>query len=62
MRQVEKEKIIDSLTAALTSLKSKDLGNSKNPQDFVKKMFDNDEVRDMCIYMSQLPAFSSEFA
>ena len=62
MKAVEKEKIIESLTKALASLKSKDLGNSKNPQDFVLKMFDNDDVRDMCIHMSHLPVFSNEFA
>lgn len=62
MKPVEKDKILLCLTKALSSLKSKDLANSKNPQQFVQKMFDNDDVRDMCIYMSHLPVFSDEFA
>jgi hypothetical protein len=62
MQQVDKEKILKSLEATVAYLKEINIGSSKTPEEFVQKTYDNDTVRDMFIYMSQLPAFSYEFA
>ena len=52
MQPVEKDKMIASFKAAVASLAEQNLGASKDPQEFVQKIFDNDAVRDMCIYLS----------
>jgi 3-dehydroquinate synthase len=62
MQTVEKDKILKSLEATVAYLKEINIGSSKSPQEFVEKTYDNDAVRDMFIYFSQLPAFSREFA
>jgi len=59
---VEKDQLIRSMQAGVTSLNKQQLGSAKNPQDFALKMLDNDAVCDMLIYLSRLPAFSKEFA
>merc|ERR1719419_2152220 len=47
---------------AVDALNNQEIGNCENPQDFVKKVFDTNEVCDMLVYMSRLPVFSREFA
>jgi len=59
---VEKDQLIKSMHAGVASLNKQQLGSAKNPQDFALKMLDNNEVCDMLIYLSRLPAFSKEFA
>jgi 3-dehydroquinate synthetase/predicted O-methyltransferase YrrM len=62
MQPVDKEKILKSLDDTVAYLKEVNIGSSKTPEEFVEKTYNNDVVRDTLIYMSQLPAFSSEFA
>jgi hypothetical protein len=50
---------MESATAALNQQKIKD---SKNPCEFVQKLFENNDVCDLLIYISRLPVFNKEFA
>ena len=50
------------MQSAVGSLRKQDINNSKNPHEFVKTLFDNDDVCAMLIYLSRLPVFSKEFA
>lgn len=50
------------MDTALAKLNSQDLKSSANSEEFVQKMFDNDEVSDMLIHLSRLPVFDKEFA
>jgi hypothetical protein len=59
---VEKDQLITNIQNAVSSLNKKQLKNSKNPQEFVLTLFDNDEMCDLLIYLSRLPVFSKEFA
>ena len=43
-------------------MNKRQLGSASNPQDFAHKLFNNDAVCNMLIYLSRLPAFSKEFA
>jgi len=47
---------------ALAYLSSQDLKSASNPEEFVQKMFDHDDVSDMLIHLSRLPVFDKEFA
>jgi len=59
---VEKDQLIETMQLAVDALNNQEIGNCENPQDFVKKVFDTNEVCDMLVYMSRLPVFSREFA
>jgi hypothetical protein len=50
------------MNTAVKYLNGQNLKASKNPEDFVKKLFDNEEVFDMLVHLSRLPVFDKEFA
>lgn len=59
---VEKDQLLSCLDTGAAALNTLSLRDSKQPHEFVQKMFENDDVRAMLIYLSRLPAFSKEFA
>jgi hypothetical protein len=59
---VEKDQLIMQMNQAVAALAKRDIQNSKNSQEFVLKLLDNDDVCDLLIYLSRLPVFSKEFA
>ena len=59
---VEKDQLISSMHAAVAALNKQQLKGAKNSHEFAQRMFDNDDVCDLLIYLSRLPVFSKEFA
>jgi len=62
MTSVEKDQLISSMQKAVATLSKQEIRKVKNSQEFAQKLFDNDDVCDMLIYLSRLPVFSKEFA
>ena len=62
LNEVEKDQIVSYLDKAAAALNALSLKDSKNPNEFVQKMFENDDVCSMLISLSRLPVFSKEFA
>jgi len=50
------------MQSAVGALRKQDINNAKNPHEFVKILFDNEDVCAMLVYLSRLPVFSKEFA
>ena len=62
LNPVEKDEIVKQVKEAVISLNKLDVKSSKDAKDFVQKIFDDDTVSAMLIYLSKLPVFSKEFA
>jgi len=50
------------MNTAVTYLSGQNLPASADSEDFVKKLFDNQEVFDCLVHLSRLPVFDKEFA
>ena len=59
---VEKDELIRQMEAATAALNLQKIKDSKNPCEFVQKLFDSNDVCDLLIYVSRLPVFNKEFA
>jgi len=59
---IDRGQLISSMQRAVAALNKREIVSCNNPQDFVKKVFDTEEVCDMLVYLSRLPVFSREFA
>jgi len=62
LNKVDKDVIMSKIDAAVSALSKQTLGNAKDEEEFVKRMFETDDVCDCLIYLSKLPVFSKEFA
>jgi len=59
---VQKDKLIGSMRAAVEALQNLDIKSCKNSEDFLQRVFDNDDVCNMLIKLSRMPVFSKAFA
>jgi len=60
--KIDKDTILGKMDKALAYLDSQELKSCANPEEFVQKMFDQDDISDMLIHLSRLPVFDKEFA
>jgi len=59
---VKKDMLYGSMQSAVRALNKCEINRCKNSDEFVQRVFDNDEVCKMLISLSRLPVFSKEFA
>ena len=59
---VEKDELVRQMESATAALNAQKVKDSKNACEFVQKLFDNNDVCDLLIYLSRLPVFNKEFA
>jgi len=59
---VQKDKLIGGMRIAVEALQNLDIKSCKNSEDFLQRVFDNDDVCNMLINLSRLPVFSKAFA
>jgi hypothetical protein len=62
LESIDKATILAKMNTAVTYLSKQNLTASKDSSDFVKKLFDNEEVFEMLKHLSRLPVFNKEFA
>jgi hypothetical protein len=60
--KIDKDTILGKMDKALVYLNTQELKSSANPEEFVQKMFDHEDVADLLIHISRLPVFDKEFA
>ena len=62
LESIDKDTILAKMNTAVTYLSEQKLSESSDSAEFVKKMFDNEEVYGMLLHISRLPVFDREFA
>jgi len=59
---VQKDRLTGSMLSAVAALQNSEINSCKNSEDFLRRVFDNDDVCIMLINLSRLPVFSKAFA